>query len=637
MVSAIISATSSSEYSWSENKLKPGDLNLSRLSVLKCLMDDRNSRSGSSKGKKGGFSLTDWHRHRYAVSSLMDMAYWLLEQLLLLQDECVVARRPMHWSKRKGKQRISIMKYRVEKDLYWTRVQAHEFYQEMICRGVVFEERPNEAIDVPVKDEESPSSEPRDPLMTLSSLVLLAMSFIVTMPPKARPMNQAAIMITLRINEALTTDRARRVNASGAVELRRWFEKTEMVFGINECAEGKKVKFVAATLQRHALTWWNSKVATIGLKVVNQIPWNEMKQWMTAEFYPAEEVQRMEHELWNLKVKEFNIVAYTQRFNELALMCSRMVDSKSVKINAYIRGLSKNIKGDVTSSKLANLSEGVRMAHKLMEQKLQAKKERDIEGNKRKWENFQSGNSSRGNYKDNSCHQQNNQKQGNARAMTIAPNESNAPTGPLPLCDRCFEKNVATGANAHPIWTCYDCGEQGHTRSHCPKKNKPQSGNASGRSYVIKDADKQGPNVVTDINLDKLDVSYEVELADGKVVSTNMVLRGCTLNLVNHLFEIDLMPIELDTFDIIIGMDWLAECNAIIICGKKVVRIPCGNKTLIVEGDKGPSRLKKKSKEKRLKDVPVIRDFPKVFPNDLLGLPPPRQVEFRIDLVSGAA
>ncbi|GJY75593.1 putative reverse transcriptase domain-containing protein [Tanacetum coccineum] len=516
------------------------------------------------------------------------------------------------------------------------------------------------------------------------------------MPPKSRPLTQAATeqMITSRVNEALAADRARRVNAGGAggsgqgaVELKRWFEKTKMVFGISEYAEGKKFKFAAATLQGPALTWWNSK------------------------FCPAEEVQRMEHELWNLKVKEFNIVAYTQRFNELALMYPRMVDPESVKSDAYIQGLSENIKGEVTSSKSANLSEAVRMGHKLMEQKLQAKHEREMEGNKRKWENFQSGNSSRGNYKDNSRHQQNNQKQGNAQAMTTVLNESNAPTEPLLLCDCCFvfhigrctiqchkcgkvghkaryykEKNFATGANAQPIWTCYDCGEQGHTRNHCPKKNKPQGGNASGRAYVIKDADKQGPNVVTstfilnnryafvlfnsgsdksfvntgfshliDINPDKLDVSYEVELADGKVASTNTVLSGCTLNLVKHLFKIDLMPIELGTFDVIIRMDWLAERDAVIVCGKKVVRIPCGNKTLIVEGDKGPSRLKviscikarkyiergcqmfvahvtaKKSKEKRLKDVPVICDFPEVFPDDLSGLPPPRQVEFRID------
>ncbi|GJZ87610.1 putative reverse transcriptase domain-containing protein, partial [Tanacetum coccineum] len=414
------------------------------------------------------------------------------------------------------------------------------------ARRFVFEERPNEAIDVLVEDEKSPSSEsrgsPRDSYVNAYQDFLLCRDRII--PPKSRPLSQAAIerMITQRVNEALTSDRARRANVSGAgesrfVELRRWFKKTESVFRISGCAEGKKVKFAAATLQGPALTWWNSK-----------------------------------------------------RFNELTLMCPRMVEPESVKINAYIRGLSENIKGEVTSSKPTNLSEAVCMAHKLMEQKVQANHERTMEGNKRKWENFQR-----------------------------------------------------------------------HTQNHCLKKNKPQGGNASGRAYVIKDADKQGPNMVTDINLDKLDVSYEVELADEKVVSTNTVLRGCTLNLVNHLFKIDLMPIELGTFDFIIGMDWLVERDAIIVCGKKVVRIPCGNKTLIVEGDKGPSRLKviscikvrkyikrgcqmfvahvteEKSKEKRLEDVPVIRDFPEVFPDDLSGLPPPRQVEFKIDLVPGSA
>nr|GEV43856.1 RNA-directed DNA polymerase [Tanacetum cinerariifolium] len=129
---------------------------------------------------------------------------------------------------------------------------------------------------------------------------------------------------------------------------------------------------------------------------------------------------------------------------------------------------------------------------------------------------------------------------------------------------------------------------------------------------------------------------------------------------VNHIFEIDLMHIKLGTFDVIVGMDWLTERDAVIVCGKKVIRIPCGNKTLTVEGDKGPSKLKviscikaskyiergcqmfvahvieKKSKEKHLEDVPMIRGFPKVFLDDFLGLPLPRQVELKIDLVPGA-
>ncbi|GJT97967.1 putative reverse transcriptase domain-containing protein [Tanacetum coccineum] len=448
------------------------------------------------------------------------------------------------------------------------------------------------------------------------------------MPPKSAPLTQVTVrrMIKESVIAAIAVEWARHANAGNnasgsgqargqvtapvvrestfagfikcnpdtfcstevAIELRRWFKKTEMTFGISECAKDKKVKFAAATLRGPALTWWNSKVAILGLDVANQMGWTEMKKLMTAEFCPAEELQRMENKLWNLKVKEYNMVAYTQRFNELALMCPRMVEPESVKIDAYIRGLSDNIKGEVTSSKPTNLNEAVRMAHKLMKQKLQARNERILEGNKRKWENFQSrNNSGKSNHKDNSRQSsQNNQKQGNARAMTTAPNEGKVSSGSLLVCERCFtchvgqctikchkcgkighkaryckEKNVATSANAQPIWTCYDCGEQGHTRNRCPKKVKQEEvGEAHGRAYAIKDAEPQGPNVVT---------------------AHKYIKRGC------HLF--------------------LAHVT------------------------------EKKPKEKRLKDVPVIREFPEVFPDELPGLPPPRQVEFRIDLVPGAA
>nr|GEW93475.1 retrotransposon protein, putative, Ty3-gypsy subclass [Tanacetum cinerariifolium] len=182
----------------------------------------------------------------------------------------------------------------------------------------------------------------------------------------------------------------------------------------------------------------------------------------------------------------------------------------------------------------------------------------------------------------------------------------------------CRGKAIATGANAQPVVTCYECGEKGHKRSRCPKRNDQQGEEAQGYAYVIKDAEKQqGLNVVMgtfllnnryatvlfnsgsdksfmntsfshliDINPVRLDTSYKVKLADGRVASTNTVLRGCTLNLLKHLFKINLMPIELGTFDVVIGMDWLVEQDTVIVCGKKVVHIPVKNKTLVVEGDR---------------------------------------------------
>ncbi|GJR40899.1 putative reverse transcriptase domain-containing protein [Tanacetum coccineum] len=417
----------------------------------------------------------------------------------------------------------------------------------------------------------------------------------------------------------------------GVVGITRWFEKLEMVFGIRECAERNKVKFAVATLQGRALTWWKSQVAT--LVNANRLSWTELRRLMTTKFCPRDETQRMEQELWGLKVKDSDISAYTT-----------------------------HIKGDVTSSRSANINEAVRMALSLMAQKVQARAKRAAKNNKRKWENFQGGNNNNNNnYGNNNHHnQQNNRRQGNARAMTNDSTERGGYSGPHPFCNHCKlhhtchytmkchhcgrighrsrecrGKAVATGANTRPIVTCYECRERGHIRSQCPKKNNPQTGNSRGRAYVMKDEEQQqGPNVVTgtfilnnryatvlfysgsdksfvstsfntliDINPVKLDTSYEVEIADRKMLVPILFLE-------------------------------LAKRDAVIVCGEKIVRILYNNKVLIIEGD----RVKeKKPIERRLKDVPIIRDFPEVFLKDLPGLPPPRQVDFRIDLVPEVA
>ncbi|GJS35200.1 putative reverse transcriptase domain-containing protein [Tanacetum coccineum] len=128
------------------------------------------------------------------------------------------------------------------------------------------------------------------------------------------------------------------------------------------------------------------------------------------------------------------------------------------------------------------------------------------------------------------------------------------------------------------------------------------------------------------------------------------------------------MPVELGSFDVIISMDWLRRCHAVIVCDEKLVRIPYGNENLIFRGNKSnngrESRLtiiscskaqeymvkgcqiflaqistkkeEDKLEGKQLKDVPIVQDFSEVFPEDLPGLPLARPVEFQIDLIPGA-
>ncbi|GKA47279.1 putative reverse transcriptase domain-containing protein [Tanacetum coccineum] len=174
-----------------------------------------------------------------------------------------------------------------------------------------------------------------------------------------------------------------------------------------------------------------AKVATLGLEVANAKSWNDIKIIMREEFCPPEEIQRMEVELWNLRVKDSNISAYTQRFNELVLLCLEMVPSEKKKVEAYLRGLPENIKGETTSSRPVVLNEAVRMAHTLMEQKLQAKAERIAKSNKRKWENNNNNNNNnQRNYRNNNSHNQNNnQRHGNARALTTTQNAGANQTG----------------------------------------------------------------------------------------------------------------------------------------------------------------------------------------------------------------
>nr|GEW22634.1 putative reverse transcriptase domain-containing protein [Tanacetum cinerariifolium] len=133
-----------------------------------------------------------------------------------------------------------------------------------------------------------------------------------------------------------------------------------------------------------------------------------------------------------------------------------------------------------------------------------------------------------------------------------------------------------------------------------------------------------------------LDTTYDIEMANGNLVGTNTVIQDCTLILLNQPFEIDLMPIKLGSFDVVIGTDWLSKYHARIICDEKVVHIPIDGETLIIQGDR-TQVMEKKSDKRRLEDIPVVREFLEVFPEDLPGLPSVCQVEFQIDLILGAA
>ncbi|KAJ9547942.1 hypothetical protein OSB04_020485 [Centaurea solstitialis] len=253
--------------------------------------------------------------------------------------------------------------------------------------------------------------------------------------------------------------------------------------------------------------------------------------------------------------------------------------------------------------------------------------------------------------------------------------------------------------------TCFECGSFNHYRNACSKVNQRpdvnptqpanqgnRGGLARGRAFVIgAEEARKNPDVVTgtfllnnypatvlfDSGADRSYVSLEfrpkinkksqnlkeehiIEYSNGELVKANKVVRKCILGLSGKDFSIDLIPIKIGSFDIIVGMDWMSNHRATICCAEKIVMLalPDGG-VLEVHGDK-PRRdirivsymkmrshlrkecvafmayvIDKKAKEKQIQDIPVVREFPKVFPEELPGLPPQRQVEFHIDLVPG--
>ncbi|GJX60390.1 putative reverse transcriptase domain-containing protein [Tanacetum coccineum] len=365
-----------------------------------------------------------------------------------------------------------------------------------------------------------------------------------------------------------------------------------------------------------------------------------------------------------------DLKTYVRRFQELATLCPTMVPDSEKMMEVFIGGLLRSIKGNVTASKPQTLEEAINIAQRLMDQvtkhtPVQISSDHKQKFNDRRtFNNNNYRNSNKNNYRNtntnnryNNHQPQQNKRQEAIRAYAATPAENSRYARNLPLCRRCVlhhtgpctvkcntcnkvghltkncrNKGPVTGSNLLPVTvTCHACREKGNYANQC---RKTTNNNAQGRAYILRDRNAhQDPNVVTDmflLNQHLARVLFDSG-ADKSFKSSKHKHRYPWLHtdFVKPTFQIDLMPIKLGSFDVVISMDWLSKYHVRIICDEKVIHIPIDGETLIIRV------MEKKSDEKRLEDIPVVREFLEVFPKDLLGLPPVRQVEFQIDLIPG--
>ncbi|GJV94638.1 putative reverse transcriptase domain-containing protein [Tanacetum coccineum] len=423
----------------------------------------------------------------------------------------------------------------------------------------------------------------------------------------------------------------------GTVGLIRWFERTESVFLCSNCTEDCKVKFATGTLTEEALSWWNSFAQPIGIEEAYKITWSEFKKLLIKKYCPRTEVKKMEDEFYNLTVKGNDLKTYVRRFQELAVLCPTMVPNSEKLMEVFIGGLPRSIEGNVTASKPQTLEEAITITQRLMDQVTKHNSVQGTNDHKRKFDdrrtftnnNYQNNRNNNSN-RNNDYQQQQNRRQETVRAYAAAPTENSRWSSDQELQKQRAShwKQPATSVSKLScLW-----------RKRVLQKLVPKGKQQCPWKSILTEGQERSPRPKRShgyLNIPSitLDTTYDIEMADGNLVGTNTVIKGYTLILLNQPFEIDLMPIKLGSFDVVIGIDWLSKYHVRIICDEKVVHIPINGETFIIRAQV----MEKKPAEKRLEDIPVVKEFSKVFPEDLPGLPPVRQVEFQIDLIPGAA
>nr|GFC72912.1 reverse transcriptase domain-containing protein [Tanacetum cinerariifolium] len=178
------------------------------------------------------------------------------------------------------------------------------------------------------------------------------------------------------------------------------------------------VKYATCTLQNSALTWWNSHKRTIGVNVSYAMKWAGLIKLMTEVYCPRNEVQKMDAELWNLAVKGNYLTAYTQRFQELILLCTRMVPDEEDRVERFIGRLPDNSQGNVIAVNPARLQDAICIANQLMDKKLQGYAARSAENKRKMKSNPRNNRGQQPPFK-----RQNNTGQNVARAYTVRNNE----------------------------------------------------------------------------------------------------------------------------------------------------------------------------------------------------------------------
>ncbi|KAI3735110.1 hypothetical protein L6452_14598 [Arctium lappa] len=394
----------------------------------------------------------------------------------------------------------------------------------------------------------------------------------------------------------------------------RWVKGMELAFDTSKCAEEDKVVYALSMLKYETVMWWDVESGGQSSVVAKEMAWGEFVKRFKAQFCPLAVVKKLEEEFLSLEQKGMSVREYTTKFIEKSRFTGIYVPNEERRVERFIFGLISDIREFVSNKEPSTFQVAVNAAEMREKEKNRQATERG--GDKRKWE---------GTVRDSKPFK-------SAKFDQRSVNKFDSK--PYSKCNRRHKGECKIDQEGcykcGKIWhmardfqssrSCYQCGSPDHIRTNCPQLKKESVG-----GYVEKGSEKKMEPAKARARVFNMSAEEAAEIPD--VVTVKEVYDGCSIVIDEQSFPLRLYPMGMGEFDVIVGMDWLASNDAHI------------DKRCLVKGCVGflAYVIDAKKEKKGLESVPVVSDYPEVFLEDLTTLPHGRQVEFRIDLVPGAA
>ncbi|KAL0534339.1 hypothetical protein IC582_028629 [Cucumis melo] len=467
-----------------------------------------------------------------------------------------------------------------------------------------------------------------------------------------------------------------------------WLSSLETIFRYMKCLEDQKVQCAVFMLTDRGTAWWETTERMLGGDM-SQITWQQFKESFYAKFFSASLRDAKRQEFLNLEQGDMTVEQYDAEFDMLSRFAPEMIATEAARADKFVRGLRLDIQGLVRAFRPATHADALRLAVDLsLQERANSSKTAgrgSTSGQKRKAEqqpvpvpqrNFRSG--------------------GEFRRFQQKPFEAGEAARGKPLCTTCGKHHL--GRCLFGTRTCFKCRQEGHTADRCPLRltgnaqNQGAGAPQQGRVFATNktEAEKAG-TVVTGtlpvlghyalvlfdsgsshsfissafvlharLEIEPLHHVLSVSTPSGECMLSKEKVKACQIEIAGHVIEVTLIVLDMLDFDVILGMDWLAANHASIDCSRKEVTFnpPSmasfkfkggGSKSLpqvisairasklLSQGTWGilASVVDTREADVSLSSEPVVRDYPDVFPEELPGLPPHREVEFAIELEPG--